>query len=85
MMKANAKQAVERGEAEDELYNAYKDFCFRDVTCVDMTAEEAALTKAQIQVRRDNAYENAVRVLGQEWADSTVAAARRDCGEDDLD
>ena len=85
MMKASTKQVIEQGEAEDELYNAYKDFCFMDVTCVDMTHEEALLTMAQIQVRCDNAYENAVRVLGQQWADCTVENAKRDCGEDELD
>ena len=82
MMKANAKQAVERGEAEDELYNAYKDFCFMDVTCVDMSHEEALLTMAQIQLRCDKAYDKAVTILGQQWADCTVENAKRDCGVD---
>jgi hypothetical protein len=76
-----SRERIERGEAEDELYDACVALC--DVVLLDVNEEEMKLAKAQRTARFDAAYEKALSVLGNDWAESVVKRARRDCGEDE--
>ena len=67
-----------RGEAEEALYNAWLTFYGMDFLS-DLTEEE----EAAIHAKCWETYGNAYTLLGPEWTQSTIRAARKDSGEDE--
>ena len=84
MIKTKESAAADRAlrnarmEAEEELYNAWLVY-FGMHFISDLTEEE----EAAIYTRQRAAYEKAYDLLGPEWTQSTIRAARKDSGEDE--
>ena len=67
-----------RGEAEEALYNAWMAYYGMEFIS-DLTEEE----EAGIHAACRETYEKAYELLGPEWTQSTIRAARKDSGEDE--